>query len=89
MDFFQTQDFFKQLHPEKKISYEFDEKCHRVHEIIYTDGKPNPIHHIESDKVKITVEGQETVYISIMPHREIATWEYMKEMINKKSSLTE
>ena len=86
MDFFQLQEFFKEMHPGKSIRYEFDEKCHRIHELIYTDGIPNLIHHIENDKVKVTVEGQEPIYVSIMPHRECATWEHMKEMINRKSS---
>lgn len=84
MDFFQLQDFITQMNPGKKISYEFDEKCHRVHELIYTDGVPNPVHHIENNRVKVTVDSQEPKYISIMPHRECATWEYMKEMINRK-----
>ncbi len=84
MDLFQAKDFFKQLHPEKNISYEFDEKCHRIHELIYTDGEPNPVHHIENNKVKVTVEGQPSVYVSIMPHRECATWDHMKKLINSK-----
>lgn len=87
MDFFQAQDFFKQMYPEKKISFEFDEKCQRVHELIYTDGKPNPFHHVENNKVKVTVEGQAPVYVAIMPHREVFTWEYMKQMINSKTEI--
>ena len=84
MDYFQAQDFFKQLYPNKKISYEFDEKCHRVHELIYTDGVPNPVHHVENDKVKVSVEGMDPIYVSIMPHRECYTWDLMKKMINSK-----
>lgn len=88
MDFFQAQDLFNKMHPGKKVSFEFDEKCQRVHELIYTDGIPNHIHHIENNKVKVTVEGQEPVYISILPHRECATWDYMKKLINSKQDPT-
>ena len=84
MDFFQVQDVFKQMHPGKNISFEFDEKCHRVHELVYTDGVPNPVHHIENNKVKVTVEGNDPIYVSILPHRECATWDHMKSLINKK-----
>ena len=85
MDFYELQDFFKQMNPGKSIGYEFDEKCHRVHELIYTDGVPNPVHHIENDKVKVAVEGQKPTYVKIMPHRECATWDHMKKLINAKS----
>ena len=83
MNFYEAQDFFKQMHPGKTINYEFDEKCHRVREIIYTDGVPNEMHHIENDKVKVTVEGMASVYVPIAPHRECCTWEYMKNLINR------
>jgi hypothetical protein len=84
MNLFEAQNMFEKMHPGKKIDYQFDEKCHRVHELYYTDGKPNPIHHVESDKVKITVEGMEPIYISIAPHRECYTWEMIKGLINSK-----
>jgi len=83
MDFFQVQDFFKQMHPEKKISYEFDDKCHRFHELVYTDGIPNPIHHVENHKVKVTVEEMAPIYVPIAPHRECYTWEEIKKVINR------
>jgi hypothetical protein len=84
MNFFQVQDLFKQLHPGKKVSFEFDEKCHRQHEIIYTDGIPNPMHHIENNKVKVSVEGLAPIYVDIIPHRECCTWDQMKKMILSK-----
>jgi len=87
MDFFQAQDFFNQMYPGKEIKYEFDEKCHRVHELIYTDGKPNQYHQVENNKVKVTVEGQEAVYVSIMPHRETFSWDAIKNVINSKTEV--
>lgn len=84
MDFIQAQEFFKNMFPGKNIKYEFDEKCHRFHELIYTDGIPNEVHHIENDKVKITVEGMDSQYVPIKPHRECCSWELMKKMINSK-----
>jgi hypothetical protein len=84
MNFFKLKEFFKQLHPGKQIFYEFDEKCHRTHELIYTDGIPNEMHHIENNRVKVTVDGQDPIYMDIIPHRECVTWEYMKTLINNK-----
>lgn len=84
MNFFQLQDFLNKLHPEKNISFEFDEKCHRIYELVYTDGQPNPVHHIENDRVKVTIEGQKPTYMQIQPHRQCATWEHMKSLINLK-----
>lgn len=84
MDLFELQEFMGKLYPEKKITYEFDEKCHRVHELIYTNGVPNPIHHVENDRVKVNVEGMAPVYSPIRPHREVYSWESMKKMINGK-----
>lgn len=85
MDFFQCQDTFRQMYPGKNISYEFDENCHRIYEIVLTDNIPNPFHHCESHKVKVMVEGMNPIYVPIQPHREVFTWEYMKNLINKKS----
>jgi len=70
MNFFEAQDFFKQMYPGKSIQYEFDKKCCRACEITYTDGIENPIHHVENNKVKITVEGMDSIYIPIELHRE-------------------
>ncbi len=84
MDFIQAQDLFKNMFPGKTIKYEFDEKCHRFHELTYTDGIPNAIHHIENNKVKVTVQGMDSQYVSIKPHRECCSWETMKKMINSK-----
>lgn len=87
MDFFSAQDFFKQMYPGKKIDYEFDEKCHQKHELIYTEGKPNAHHHVENDRVKVTVEGLPSVYVKILPHREVFTWEEIKRIINSKTEI--
>lgn len=87
MDFFQAQDFFKQMYPNKQITFQFDESCHRFHEIVYTDGSPNLIHHVENHKVKVTVEGMDPVYVPILPHRENFGWAKIKEMVNAKTDV--
>lgn len=84
MNYFQIQEFFKEMYPEKEIKFEFDHKCHRFHELVYTDGVPNKVHHVENHKVKVTIEGQNPVYVPILPHRECYTWEAIKEIINSK-----
>lgn len=84
MNYYEAQEFFKKANPNKKIDFELDEKCHRVHEIIYTDGFPNPVHHIESNQLKVTVEGSDPVYVPIAPHREACTWEHMQGLLSSK-----
>lgn len=84
MNFYETQDMFKQIYPGKQISFEFDDKCCRVHEIIYTDGLPNEAHHIENNKVKVTIEGMDSIYVPILPHRQVCTWSHMKNLIASK-----
>lgn len=87
MDFFQAQEFFNSLYPDSKIEFSFDEACHRFHQIVYTDGVPNLVHHIECDKLKVTVAGKDPIYVSITPHRLNCTWAGMKELINKKEDV--
>lgn len=79
MDIFQVQDLFKLMNPGKNISFEFDINCRRIVELVFTDGLPNPVHHIENNKVKVTVEGNAPVYVPIMPHREIISWENIRQ----------
>lgn len=81
MDLFEAQEFFKNMYPGKEISYEFDDKCYRTHEIILTNGKPNPVHHIECNKVKVMVQGQQSTYVPILSHRMVCSWEDMKKRV--------
>ena len=75
MDFFQAQEFFKKMFPNSLVEFEFDKNCIRQVELIYTDGQPNPVHHVENHKVKVTVHGMEPVYVDIAPHRQNFTKE--------------
>ncbi len=84
MNFYEAQDFFKKMYADKEVKFEFDDKCHRTHEVIYTDGVPNEAHHIENDKVKVTVEGMDPVYVPIAAHRECCTWDYMQNLLKEK-----
>lgn len=87
MNFFEAQDFFKKMYPDKQINYEFDDQCHRLHEISYTNGLPHPIHHIECNKVKVTVEGLPSQYVPIQPHRYTVSWSDLKNYINTKDDV--
>ena len=87
MDFFQAQDFFKQMYPEKKMNFEFDDTCHRILEVIYTNGNPNMIHHVECNKVKVNIDGMEPIYCPIQPHRFNTSWAAAKRYLNEKSDV--
>ena len=87
MDYFELQEFMQAANPGKKIFYEFDENCHRIIEIVLTEGKPNLAHHVESRRVKVTVAGSDPVYVPITPHREIYSWVDIKKMIIAKNDV--
>lgn len=87
MDFYQAQEFFKSMFPGKQITYEFDDKCHRFYEIVMTSGDPNMVHHVENDRVKVFVEGQDPMYVPISPHRETYTWAALRAKIDCKSDV--
>ena len=82
MNFFEAQEVFKQMHSDKIVTFEFDKNCIGLMEIVHTDGKPNPVHHIEYQKVKVSIEGQDSIYFPIAPHRMCCSWEYVKAHIN-------
>jgi hypothetical protein len=84
MNYFQVQDFFKKMYPGKEIKFEFDDRCHRFHELVYTEGRPNEFHHVENHHVKMTIENQEPIYVPIQPHREVYSWDEIKQIINSK-----
>jgi len=85
MNFYEAQDFFKNMYPNNLVIFEFDDFCHRVHEITYTDGKPDEMHHIECNKVKVTVQGMDInpIYVPIKAHRLICCLKDIKEFLNK------
>ena len=87
MNLYETQDFFKEMYPGKDIKYEFDEACHRTKEFVFTQGKPNCIHHIDCNKVKVTVDGMDPRYVPISSHRICGTWVEMKKMITSQNDV--
>lgn len=87
MDYFQAENFFKNLFPDKEIFLEFDEKCIRQIECIMTDGLPHHKNHIEFNKLKATIEGMNPMYVDISPHRGILNWSALKNSINSKEDV--
>lgn len=84
MNLYEAKDFFKQMYPNKQISFDFDEKCYRFLEIVMTDGKPNPTHHCECQKVKVMIEGMDPIYVPIQPHRLCFEHDYMCDVLKDK-----
>ncbi len=81
MNYFEVQEFFSKINPGKSIAYEFDDNCIRQIDCIYTDGKLHDLNHVEHRQVKVTVEGQDAVYVPIAPHRMPITAAYIKAKI--------
>lgn len=82
MDYFEVKSFFEQLYPGKSIDLSFDDSCIRQVEIIHTDGLPNLIHHVEYRKVKVSVEGLDATYVSILPHRMNCCWKDIQKALS-------
>jgi hypothetical protein len=69
MDIYQVEEFFKNLNEGKAVKMSFPVECHRKYEIMMTEGKPNPTHHLECHHVLVEIEGQKPVKVPISPHR--------------------
>jgi hypothetical protein len=88
MNYYEAQEFFKSIYPGKQISFDFDAKCYGSLEIVHTDGSPNILHHIESNKVLVSVEGMDPFYTPIVPHRTLVTWQAVKGFINSHTDVS-
>lgn len=83
MNLFEAQEIFAKMNPGKNITFEFDEKCIRQIECIYTEGKLHPHNHVQYECVKVSVEGNEPIYVPIQPHRAIIDCHTVKNKIGK------
>jgi|SRR5271154_424068 len=81
MNFYEAQDFFKKLYPDKLVTFDFDDKCIRQIECVYTEGQLHPANHVEYNQVKMTPQGLPSQYIPIQPHRMIVTAATVKAKI--------
>lgn len=82
MNIYECKELFLSMNPGKNIDFDFDAKCIRKYEVIYTDGMPNDFHHVEHDKVKVTVDGKNPIYVNIDTHRENISWEGLKNLVS-------
>lgn len=87
MNLYEAKKFFNNMYPNKLVNFDFDENCYRVCECIMTDGLPNIMHHVECNKVKVTVDGMDVVYVPIKPHRFNIPWSQYKNYINSKNEV--
>jgi len=83
MDIYQAEEFFKQMNPGKEIKLSFPQDCHRQYEIVMTDGKPNPNHHVECHHVMVEIEGMPPVKIPIKPHRLTLNHEWFQKVLGE------
>jgi len=83
MNYYEAQDAFKKMYPDRLVTFEFDEKCIRRIECVYTDGEMHMGNHIEYRHVKVIPEGMPSLYVPIDPHREIITAATVKAKIPK------
>lgn len=79
MNLIEAHEFFKSMNPGKNVKLEFDQSCLYQIEIIHTDSLAHIMNHVEYRKVKVTVEGNNPVYVPIAPHREIMTLSDVKK----------
>lgn len=82
MNLYEAQDFFKGMHPGKNIEWSWPKECFRTIELVHTNGKPNVYHHVECNKVCMTVEGQQPILVPIAPHRHTLTMKDIQTLIS-------
>lgn len=84
MDLFDLDDHLKTNNPGKKIEFSFPLECQRFLEIVLTNGKANPEHHIECRSVQVLIEGKEP-YIEKLTssHRLTVTHDHMQTIIKE------
>lgn len=87
MNIYEAKDTLKKMFADKLVTFDLDENCIKQMECVMTEGFPNMMHHIEFDKIKISVEGSSDQYIPIQPHRENMTWSTFKKMISDKNQI--
>jgi len=84
MDLIALDEHLKKHNPEKKIEYSFPLETIRFLEIVLSEGKANPEHHIETRHVLVNVEGKEPwIEPLTSPHRLTVTHEHMKTIIKE------
>ncbi len=81
MNFFEAQEFIKKVNPGKDIKFEFDKQCVRTIEFIFSNGEPHEIPHVQYEKIKITIEKQEPMYIQISPHRVTLSYDQARDLV--------
>lgn len=69
MNLYEAIEFFSRANPEKNVLCNFDKKCIKTIELTFTDGNLNEIFHVENNRLKVSVEGSDPVYIPIQSHR--------------------
>lgn len=84
MDLIELKEMMKKSFKDKEIIYDFDYKCSRLINVCLTNGVPNLLHQIEFNQVKMTVEGFESQYINIQPHRCTLSWVDVQKFIDQK-----
>lgn len=81
MNIYEAKEFITKVNPEKKVSFGFDKKCIRSIEIIHTNGRAHDDNHIEYDQLMVTYKGEAPYYISISPHREVCSLDWIKNHV--------
>lgn len=81
MNFFEAQEFFKKIYPDRLLTFEFDGKCIHQIEAIHADGEMREVNHIEYRYVKVTPQGLQSIYVPIQPHRMLISADELKKHI--------
>jgi len=84
MDLIELAEFLSSENPGKQIQFAFPIECHRFYEIVMTDGKPNPEHHIECRSAQVLIEDKDPYFQKLSsPHRLTVSYEHIKELLNE------
>lgn len=81
MDIFKVKELMQSVHADNIVDVCLDKDCVRKIEIMMTDGKINPLHHVEFQKCKIKLKDGSESFAEINGHRENMSLEDIKKMV--------
>lgn len=74
------------MYPKAEVAFDFDDKCLKKEELIFSEGLPHENHHVVYNQVKAMIDGQDPIYIPIDNHREVVSWSKVKEKVSRMPS---
>lgn len=80
------QSLIAKLLPGQTVSYDFDNETQNKYDLNFTAGAPDVNQSVINNEVKVTVEGQDAIYVNIEPYTQTVDWNTIQAMATQKFS---